>query len=1638
MAVLKDLIVYGNSRFLNGSKFNTINAESIGAEQGIFNKLIATTLDAKEATVDNLTAQNATVVGLLDVQGELHTNAWTNANIANIGGSFYISPTVEPTDGTTTISITRNSATSWTVSASGTFATDFIKSGTATSGVAWPKNSLVLITGDVVIGDMIYPLGTLKGTLNAQVTATAASTSKTITITGVTDAQNNNAPSVLQELYELNNNANISNATFKKGKISLYKLGSNPIGILMTSMGTDSNSLIDIYGGVSTNPNVRIGHLGALSSYTDSADNIRQPSGWGIYTDNGFFKGVIVADSGSIGHFTIDANAIYSGSHSAYNSNNAGIFIGRPNSDSSDYYIAGGPRDGSTTNPLWYLKSDGSAKIGAMTLSSAGVLAVPAANISGTLTASQVDVSGIITAGSIVTNTLTGGTFNTTDYIRVSTQASSSLTIGTSGAKTDWRIIAGKTFGVDKAGNLYATSANITGTITATSGTIGGYSLTANYLQATDGTTGLSVADNSTTASWAFWAGGNTSSAANFRVDHSGNLYAKSATISGTSTIADTVTIGGKEQSEYLNSNIQIGGKNLILNSEHVNIAISPYINSNSRTYAATVDGEQVYYCSGSKYIRVDFPTLIIGEEYTFSWDVARQSGGTTVDAYITIGGETGKKVGQAIASTWNRYFTTFVATANSTYALIQVYDLSNDSYVGAARHCKLEKGNKATDWTPAPEDIDVHKYVTDIDSNNGITIKPLTSTGNDYLQMDSTSIDFYRGIGTNSAAVSVMSLSDSVFRMGKSNAQRVEITASAVDMYDKNNKLTTRVNENGLTIYKAGTQVASYGTDATIGQVAANLYNVFIDADSGIALRKNTTSLLNINSNQIDINNSSGNVMTRVNSSGLTVFDGSGTADTNKLAIFGSSIQLGAVDANKYNILISPTGSISIRQNTNIINFIDSYGMKIYLPGDQSYPVADFGSTTTIGKSINSHVNIESTGVDIYQGLGIEYKIASFGESTIIGKENGSHLTLSSNGFSVYDNAPVEVLSIKPAGEVITRQVIKDYYEESIGSYSTAKSISKVLTESFTSITNVALKFTSPYGPTTTHNFTLGTPIGVIVYTNSSHSSSTTVNFTVTYNASTQTLTITSGSNSPQSIDVHLQTIQGSLNVDSPALYIGAEDTSLVKVDYHSLQMIDKEGDSFFEVKDLRDANGRAQVSETFNILENESSPGSPDIDTYYVLKGAVAATSDVTSVKINGVSVSNWQASIQSTSMRIKFTSSTGISVGDLVTVIYYSSGQKQKALTFGTRSYPSYINVPGQMSIAMGENVIAEGMYSFATGLETEAYGVSAHVEGKYSKALGSASHAEGEQTTASGSFSHAEGSGTQATGVRSHAEGLVCIASEDSAHAEGSSTTASQISAHAEGDHTTASGPMSHAEGYHTIASNSGAHTEGSNTIASEAYAHAEGEYTRAQARNAHSQNCYTVATEDNQTVIGKYNKVTRNGSGTTNDPYVYTNAGNYAFIIGNGTGDETANRSNALTVDWNGGITISNHSSPIGSQVNGTKVDTSSTAIPDSINVTTGNGTSIAQLILPAGTWIVYGQARFASNSTGYRRMGLSTTKNNASLDITFGASSSGATQISNTRVLSPSSQTTYYLNVTHNGGTTLAVSDIVFSAWRLV
>ena len=158
-----------------------------------------------------------------------------------------------------------------------------------------------------------------------------------------------------------------------------------------------------------------------------------------------------------------------------------------------------------------------------------------------------------------------------------------------------------------------------------------------------------------------------------------------------------------------------------------------------------------------------------------------------------------------------------------------------------------------------------------------------------------------------------------------------------------------------------------------------------------------------------------------------------------------------------------------------------------------------------------------------------------------------------------------------------------------------------------------------------------------------------------------------------------------------------------------------------------------------------------------------------------------------------------------------------------------------------------------------------------------AIGNYSTAEGFNTTASSCGSHAEGFGTTASGTYSHAEGT--------------NTTASSNGSHAEGLSTTASGDYSHVEGFVTTASSNGSHAEGYHTTASGDYSHAEGDSTTASGPKSHAGGYYTVAGYSGQTVIGKYN----------------SNKSNTAFEIGNGYDED---RSNALTVDWNGNVVAS--------------------------------------------------------------------------------------------------------------------------------
>lgn len=125
-----------------------------------------------------------------------------------------------------------------------------------------------------------------------------------------------------------------------------------------------------------------------------------------------------------------------------------------------------------------------------------------------------------------------------------------------------------------------------------------------------------------------------------------------------------------------------------------------------------------------------------------------------------------------------------------------------------------------------------------------------------------------------------------------------------------------------------------------------------------------------------------------------------------------------------------------------------------------------------------------------------------------------------------------------------------------------------------------------------------------------------------------------------------------------------------------------------------------------------------------------------------------------------------------------------------------------------------------------------------------------------------------------------------------------------------------------------------------------------------------------------------------------------------------------------------------HVSQVGTVVVGTKH-------PDwtGTNYSIPNASSryIAYIDLDPGTWIIQAAVSFAANSTGYRRIGCSTSAS-AGTNPTWcnlAASGSGVTTIRSHGIAQPTEDTRYYLHAMQGSGGNLNVSSYILAAVRI-
>lgn len=176
---------------------------------------------------------------------------------------------------------------------------------------------------------------------------------------------------------------------------------------------------------------------------------------------------------------------------------------------------------------------------------------------------------------------------------------------------------------------------------------------------------------------------------------------------------SDAIKLQAKSITETSNKvdNLQIGGRNLIKNSKVFDKNKIPFTNSNCDyyrdNYALNYGG---WLASHQSYIQIDISVDEI-TTHVLSFESVRPQNIQNIILKIE-GNDTEYIIGKTGLNKWVKTIYTFTPPKQEFYIRLYIGTAtgtaSGDSRYGVAmRYIKFEEGNKATDWTPAPEDVD-------------------------------------------------------------------------------------------------------------------------------------------------------------------------------------------------------------------------------------------------------------------------------------------------------------------------------------------------------------------------------------------------------------------------------------------------------------------------------------------------------------------------------------------------------------------------------------------------------------------------------------------------------------------------------------------------------------------------------------------------------------------------------------------------------------------------------------------------------------------------------------------------------------------------------------------------------------------
>ena len=193
-------------------------------------------------------------------------------------------------------------------------------------------------------------------------------------------------------------------------------------------------------------------------------------------------------------------------------------------------------------------------------------------------------------------------------------------------------------------------------------------------------------------------------------------------------------------------TSLQIGGRNLYKGTKYWN---GEWIVKDGVTIA-----EDVAKMTAAAYPYYGTVAVKSKEQYTISLEVKSDVAHTTTERGVVLLNFVDSKkqrvhaswVPGSFATEWKRINYTFNVPENDNIAALWIGLRNNSNKVVYFRYLKLEKGNKATDWTPAPEDVD-----SSISALEGTT----ETLNTKYTTLDQTLTSLTTTVNNNTTAIS-------------------------------------------------------------------------------------------------------------------------------------------------------------------------------------------------------------------------------------------------------------------------------------------------------------------------------------------------------------------------------------------------------------------------------------------------------------------------------------------------------------------------------------------------------------------------------------------------------------------------------------------------------------------------------------------------------------------------------------------------------------------------------------------------------------------------------------------------------------------------------------------------------------------